>query len=125
MKKLVIIILILLSSSLGFGASLKWNPIEGEVTGYIIHYTRVGHVDDYVLNVGNVNTYSLTEGDLNLSYGIEYEFHLTGYNNNGEGDKSNTVTWLRPAKDIPAKTIPDLIINVPEGSSINVTITSD
>jgi len=128
MKKLILTFCSLLMVSTCFAESyLKWDPVEAPdgmkpVLGYLIHYTRPGMNDDYVFDCGNVLTYPLETGALNLGHGVTYDFFITAYNADGEGDPSNDVTWTRPPNAIPENNLPDTIIIIPPGSSINVRI---
>ncbi len=74
------------------GPMLKWDAAEGYVIGYEVYYgTSQG---DYSKNIdmGNVTHYALD--NFSLTEGITYYFVIRAYNNSGESDNSNVVTYV-------------------------------
>lgn len=128
-KILVLLFVLLLCISNVDAASLKWDEVVAPagikpVLGYIVYYKEIGDSTEvYNYNVGNVTTYSLDKGSaLNLSPGTQYEFYVTVYNADGESPPSNTVDWVVPNATIPEDNVPDLVIKVPDSSTLNVII---
>jgi len=122
----IVVVVVLLTSflHLAYGASLKWDPVEAgagvkPVKGYLIYFTRIGQADGYVKDAKNVLTYDLA--DLSLENGVEYSFEVAAYNDDGPGDKSNTVSYLVPP-NIPDENLPPVIIKIPPSGSITITI---
>ena len=109
---------------LSWSASLKWDQVEAgagvkPVKGYLIYFTRVSQADAYIKDAGNVLIYDLAE--LNLENGVEYSFQVAAYNDDGAGDKSNTVSYIVPP-DIPNENLPPVVIKIPPSGSITITI---
>lgn len=131
MKK-CIAILIVLMCSISQAASLKWDAVVAPagmkpVLGYIVYFSKLlapaGEVYNY--NVGDVTELNLDSNVLNLEHGAEYTFYVTVYNADGESDPSNTVNWIKPVNSIPGNKLPDLIINVPDSGTLNITIRNE
>ena len=117
MKKNILMILtiiaFLLLNNLAFSNSLVWNPPTGETPkGYIIYYAATDNSTiEFSKNVGNVTEYPLI--DLNIDPGVEYMFTVTAYNDAGQSDRSNAVSYVR-AKFIPVDNPKMTIITKPQ-----------
>jgi len=121
---MTIFLIIFAMCQIAHGASLKWDPVEvgagvKPVKGYLIYFTRVGQTDNYIKDAGNVLTFDLV--GLSLEHGLEYSFEVAAYNDDGPGDKSNTVSYLVPP-NIPDENLPPVIIKIPPSGSITITI---
>ena len=90
MKKLAVLIFLifLLITGICSADTLKWNASEC-ATGYKIYY------NDHSKNVGNVTQYNIN--DLNPVVDIEYSISVTAYNQTGESEQSNAVTYTQTA----------------------------
>lgn len=97
MKKLIILlaITILAFPALLFGATIVWDaPTGGGIPdGYIVYYTD--QTNNYNYDVGNVTECNVDL--LNIMPGVEFTFDVTAYNDYGESDHSDSVTWIRDA----------------------------
>jgi len=128
MKKLMIVnalVVALFLNDANATAYLCWDPPESNqesIIGYIIYYTRTGHEDNYSKKIDNVVKYPLNT-DLNLQYGVSYDFRVAAYNSDGAGLKSNMVTYVVPP-NIPLDNTPDVIISVPSGR-VTITISNE
>lgn len=132
MKKLMVILFVLLLCWNTSNADiLKWDEVVAPtnippVIGYIVHYQEVGDAvaEVYNVNVGNVTQYQLP-GSLNLETGKSYRFWITVYNKDGESGPSNTADWIVPNWLPPVDKLPNIVINVPDSSSVNITIVNE
>ena len=92
---------------------LKWDASTGEVIGYKVYYgTKTGEYTESK-DVGNVTQYPLA--DLNLTQGLTYYFMLRAYNDFGESEDSNIISYSAP---VPGDLTPPL-------SPQNVTASAD
>jgi len=80
---------------------LSWSASSGDVTGYKIYYGT--NPDDYTNNidVGDVTQYQIS----GLQEGITYYFVARAYNDSGESDSSNEVSWLWSPIDTEPPTV--------------------
>ena len=130
MKKVIVLLFVLLLCIGNANASrLKWDAVEAPqnvppVLGYIVYYTDLETTETYNVNVGNVTEYQLP-GTLNIETGKQYRFYITVYNKDGESDPSNTADWTVPNWLPPVNKLPDIIINVPDSSRVNITIVNE
>ncbi len=72
--------------------TLAWDPSEGTVDGYIMHYGKASGEYDYSVNVGNFITCIIS----GLQEGTKYYFAVTAYNDIGDSDYSNEVAYTTP-----------------------------
>ena len=80
-------------------ATLQWDPVSGTVTGYRIYYgINSGNYTDS-LDIGNVTQYSLLA--LPLTEKTTYYFVLRAYNDAGESENSNELSWTVPDNTPP------------------------
>jgi hypothetical protein len=82
-------------------STLSWNVSDEVVTGYRIYYgtNQGGEYPEY-LDAGNVTQYSLHT--LPLTERQTYYFVVRAYNDVGESDNSNEVSWTAPDTTPPA-----------------------
>ncbi|MCD4678176.1 MAG: hypothetical protein K8S18_19620, partial [Desulfobacula sp.] len=104
---------LLIPSSLFAASLLKWNTVEGDVTGYKIYYgTSIGNYP-FVKDVGNTNQYSISAFE--LIDGTTYYFVVRAYNLITESSNSNYVEFYNPEVN---DTTPPLS---PEGITLQAT----
>jgi fibronectin type 3 domain-containing protein len=87
----------------GAGPMLQWDAVTGEVTGYMIYYGTISGAYSDSIDAGNVTQYLLT--DLPLAEGTTYYFAIKAYNNSGESDPSEEVSY---STSVPEDTTPPL-----------------
>ena len=109
MKKILVLCLFLLfMTSPILAQELKWdNNDPGNVTGYIMYFSDdPGIPDKYHKTIAGESNTSVTFADLQLAFGVQYEFYVTAYNDNGESGQSNHVTGVRQAYVPPTDNLP-------------------
>lgn len=84
--------------SIGFaaGVTLAWDASSGEVNGYRIYYGTSQGTYPSSVDTGNVTEYALT----GLQDGTTYYFVARAYNDFGESENSNEVSWTSPETPI-------------------------
>jgi len=95
--KVLLLTLFIFLAIPAFGAEvhLVWDPSPGDVTGYRIYYgTSQGNYPNKI-DVGNVTDYVVT----GLEEGVTYYFVARAYNQYGESENSNEVTWASSSTD--------------------------
>lgn len=99
--KLYIAVIILLSSvyPVYAGTVLIWDASTGTVTGYRIYYGTSSGNYAGIEETGNVTQYPLS--NLPLAEETSYYFVVKAYNNAGESDPSNEVTYYCPDSTPP------------------------
>ena len=118
MRKLFFAMLFFLFfTSYGFAATLVWDFDEyhDKSVGYTVYFTDGEENFNYSFTVDQTEVvvvdgqqvhFDNVENRLNLHYGVEYELYLTRYNDMGESDPSNTITYTRPAYSPPTNHLP-------------------
>jgi hypothetical protein len=92
---------------------LAWDASQGNVTGYRIYYGTSPGNYPFIQEVGNVTQYSLSS--LPLQIGTTYYFIVKAYNDVGESEQSNEVSYvINP----PSDTTPPL---PPQGVAYKIT----
>jgi len=86
------------------GATLQWDAPEGQVDGYIIYY------NEWSQDVGSVTEFDVA--GLNLQPGVDYAITVTAYNDAGESEKSNAVSYTQAAFVPDEKPCP-VVIRIP------------
>ena len=130
MKKIMILVAMLfLCATLAIAADLKWDD-PGEqweiISGYVVYYTdgteqfnkQIFKAD--VVRADGTVTYTNFEPQLNLAYGVEYTFYITAFNDAGESEPSNSVTYLREGFVPPTDVLP-AAVSLPQ-SPVNLGI---
>jgi hypothetical protein len=115
----VLAAIITLAAVVAWGADLQWDyPSDwNEIQGYTVYFNEIGETDaPYVKGVlktdpaliedGTAVTYQAIDDKLNLAFGQEYTFHITAYNDDGQSDPSNYVTYTRVGYDPPRTNSP-------------------
>lgn len=128
-KFLVLLFVLLICAGNVNAALLRWDAVVApqdipSVLGYIVYYQDLVTQETFNVNVGNVTEYRLP-GNMNLATGTNYRFWVTVYNKDGESDPSNTADWMVPNWLPPVDKLPDIIIQVPDSSSVNITIVNE
>ncbi|MFW5640369.1 MAG: fibronectin type III domain-containing protein, partial [Thermodesulfobacteriota bacterium] len=73
------------------GPKLTWDPSTGDVTGYKLYYGDNSGAYDQQMDVGNQLECALS--DLSTKDETKYYFAVKAYNDTGESDFSNEVSW--------------------------------
>jgi hypothetical protein len=127
MRKLLIALVLSLTFVFPAMASdLVWDLDEyhDQTTGFTVYYTD--NVEQYnftfLKEEAEVRETTVAfvdiEDRLNLQYGINYDFTLTRYNESGESDHSNTVTWGRGDGYVPPTNhLPEPVSSTPSGAN--------
>jgi hypothetical protein len=88
---LFLIVVFLAAGTAAAGPRLSWDPSSGDVQGYKVHYGESSASYSQEMNVGNQLECALS--DLSVSDNTKYYFAVTAYNDAGESDFSNEVSW--------------------------------
>lgn len=81
------------------GATLVWDPVPGEVTGYKVYYGTVAGSYPYFVNVGP-STSRLLDNLSNLREGVRHNIAVTSYNVSGESAFSIPLSWTPPSPPV-------------------------
>jgi hypothetical protein len=100
-RGLLWMLLVLGAAGAAPGATLVWDPVPGEVTGYKVHYGTVAGSYSYSVNVGP-STSRLLDNLPNLREGVRHYFSVTSYNESGESAFSPPLSWTPPDKTPPS-----------------------
>ena len=87
---------------------LVWDPSTGTVDGYRIHYGTSQNNFDNSVDVGNVTEYSLDS--LSLAENVTYYYVVTAFNEAGDSDRSNVVSFT-PGDTTPPSPPAGLVAN--------------
>lgn len=127
MKKLLCLLSLLLIASPTMAASLAWDhPAEWEIIeGYTVYFTT--GTEEYTKTLAKIDVetdgaevrYVGIEEKLSLEAGVQYAFHLTAFNSQGESGPSNTVEYTHPAHTPPEDNLP-IVITVPGPATIKI-----
>jgi len=91
---LLCVLVVLGAAGVAAGATLVWDPVPGEVTGYKVYYGTVPGNYPYFVDVGP-STSRLLDNLPNLR-GVCHYISVTAYNNSGESAFSPPVSWTPP-----------------------------
>jgi hypothetical protein len=93
-RGLLCVLVVLGAAGVAPGATLVWDPVPGEVTGYKVYYGTVVGSYPYHVDVGP-STSRLLDNLPNLQ-GVRHHILVTAYNNSGESAFSAPVSWTPP-----------------------------
>lgn len=121
MKKLILIILILLTSTFSYAVTFDWNAVEN-ADGYIMYYYKTD-VPGEVWNSAPIPQPPYTLDSRRLERGKEYTFYVTAYNGEGESEPSDTLPFTRPELPFqPPNGNEPIIITTPGKVTITIEV---
>jgi len=101
MKKLITILAILIMAATVNATDLRWDG-SGEAEGYTVYYSdAVGTEFNY--DAGTNLFVTDIDFKLGLAYGATYSFVVKAYNDAGESDPSNSISYTTDDAYVPPK----------------------
>lgn len=113
-RVLIALIMVLMVPALAISAKLTWDHDGANTEGYRLYYGFAADGYPYSKDLGKPTGNEYPMEQLNLNPGQTYYMTLTAYNEAGESDQSNSVTWTEPIAPEGAPSSPPQNVQIVE-----------